>query len=254
VIAVPRNSLLAILAATLLTFSTKPTHACKQPIPGGRVHVSFLADSDLPSMVRWAKEHTCLEYTFDSTLAGRRLAQGVILTVVSHDVGTIFELLLHTMNLRTKGTGPKRTIVSTGPESTQSKTAREKEKADIERDRIMSNIEAEITKKDENHYSITRRGIDAALGSFSVLTRSVRIVPEVKNGKPNGFRLNSIRPGSLLARVGFISGDLVQTVNGYDISTPEKALEVYAKVRAFSVVRVSLLRGEDPLTIETTIE
>jgi hypothetical protein len=235
-------------------FAPKPAQACTLPNRDARVRVSFLADSDLAAMVKWAKEQTCTDYTFGESLSERRLAQGVILSVVGHDVGAIFEILLHTMNLGLKGTGAKRTIVATGPESSQSKAARDREKVDSERARIFDNIEAEISKQDESHFTITRKGLDVALGSFSAISRSMRLVPETKNGKPIGFRVFALKPGSLLACVGFQNGDLVRALNGSDISTPDKALEAYAKLRSLGLVRVSLLRQGKPVDIEMKIE
>jgi general secretion pathway protein C len=252
VFAIFKSGVAAILLAAAL--APAPARACTPRSREARVRVSFLADSDLASMVKWAKEQTCTDYAFDDSLSERRLAQGVILTVVGRDVGSIFEFLLHTMNLRLKGTGPKQTIVASGPESSQSRVAREREKADGERDRIYANLEAEIAKKDDTHYTITRRGVDAALGNLPSLSRSMRIVPEVKNGKPNGFRLIAIRPGSLLARVGFHNGDLIQAVNGNDISTPEKALETYAKLRTTGEVHAAILREGKPIAIDIKIE
>ena len=38
------------------------------------MHVSFLADSDLASLTKWAKEATCVEYTFESGLAEKTLS------------------------------------------------------------------------------------------------------------------------------------------------------------------------------------
>jgi general secretion pathway protein C len=76
----------------------------------------------------------------------------------------------------------------------------------------------------------------------------------VRNGKPKGFRLFAIRPGSLLGRVGFRNGDIIQAVNGNDTSTPEKAIETYNKLRTAGLVRASLLREGKPVAIEIKIE
>jgi hypothetical protein len=250
-----------VVAAILIPlFSTPPESAaapgqvCLQPARDARVHVSLLADSDLVALVRWAKEQTCVEYEFESSLGSRRLAQSVILTVMGSDVGTTFELLLHSMNLRLAGKGARRTIVATGPEAAPSKAARDKEKADIERDKVFDHIESEITRKDDAHYVITRRGLEAALGNFSSLSRTLRLAPEVKDGRPNGFRILALKPGSFLARVGFLNGDIVVSINGIDLSGPDKAMEAYARVRTASDLRFSILRDGKPVALETKIE
>ena len=254
VFAMLKASRAGILVAAAITFPTAQTRACTPHSGEAHVRVSFLANSDLGTMVRWAKEQTCTDYAFDDSLAERRLAQGVILTVLGQEVGATFELLLHTMNLRLKGSGAQRTIVATGPELAQSKAAREREMVDGGRERVFANLEAEIVKKDNTHYTITRKGVDAALGNLVSLSRSMRIVPEVKNGKPSGLRVIAIKPGSLLARVGFHNGDLLQMVNGYDISSPEKALETYGKLRTTGQIHAALFREGKPIAIDIKIE
>ena len=253
VFVITRSGLAGILVAAALLL-TSPARACTPPSREARIRVSFLADSDLASMVKWAKEQTCADYTFDSALASRRLAHGVILVVAGRDVESIFEILLHPMNLAIKGAGPRRTIVATGTESAQSKASRDREKADSERERIVANLGAEITKQDAFHYTITRKGVEAALASLSSLGRSLRIVPDVKNGKVSGLRLFAIKPGSLLSRIGFEDDDLIQTVNGNDITTPDKALATYSKLRSTSLVRAAVLRAGKPIAIEIKIE
>ncbi|HEX7506548.1 MAG TPA: hypothetical protein VF550_07235, partial [Polyangia bacterium] len=100
--AILKTSVAALLltASLAAALAPAPARACTPRSKEARVRVSFLADSDLASLVKWAKEQTCTDYAFDESLSERRLAQGVILTVVGRDVGSIFELLLHTMNLR----------------------------------------------------------------------------------------------------------------------------------------------------------
>lgn len=244
----------AVLALVLAGAVASPARPCVPPRPDARVHVSFLADSDLASLAKWAKEATCVEYTFESALAARRLAQGVILTVTGRDAGAIFEILLHTMNLRSYGRGAKRSIVAAGPETTQSKAAHEKEKGDVERDKVLANIDAEIKRKDDSHYTITRRGADAVMASLPSIARTMRIAPEAKGGKPIGFRLVSLRPGAILTRIGFQNGDVVQSLNDNELTSPDKALEAYTKFRTTGVMHASFLRANKPLAVEIKIE
>jgi hypothetical protein len=218
------------------------------------VRVSFLANSDLASLARWAKETTCIDYTFEPALAGRRLAQGVILTIAGRDTEAIFDILLHSMNLRTYGRGGKRSIVADGPETVQSREANEREKADQERDKVLASIDGEIKRKDDSHYTISRRGADAVIASLPSIARTMRVVPEAKGGKPIGFRLLSLRPGAILTRVGFQNGDVVRSLNDNELTSPDKALEAYTRFRTTGVIRAAFLRGSKPLSVEIRIE
>lgn len=249
----PKLALAGLIAAVHLT-GTVPALACHPPSRSERVHVSFLADSDLATMVKWAKDSTCVEYLFDRSLSGRRLAQSVILTVTGRDLDVVFEALLHSMNLRTTGKGNRRHIVADGPETEQSRASTQREKADAERDRIFDHIEGEIRKKDDTHFSISRRGAEATLANMGIVTHSVRVAAELDGGRPIGFRIVAMKPTSVLARLGFLNDDIVQSLNGRDLASPEKALEAYAKLRSAKHFQAQILRASKPLVIDLTIE
>ena len=68
-------------------------------------------------------------------------------------------------------------------------------------------------------------------------------MPSFKNGAANGFKLFSIQPNSLYASIGIENGDVIQRVNGYEINSPEKALELYQKLRESRHVTIELERG-----------
>ncbi|HOX42451.1 MAG TPA: hypothetical protein PK668_02585 [Myxococcota bacterium] len=80
----------------------------------------------------------------------------------------------------------------------------------------------------------------------SCLASQARIVPALKDGKPNGFKLFAIRPGSLHAELGIMNGDVIQSVNGIELSSPEQALEAYTRLRTASELVVQLERRGQP--------
>lgn len=57
-----------------------------------------------------------------------------------------------------------------------------------------------------------------------------------------GFKLFAIQPDSLYARAGLKNGDVVLSINGMPLSTPEKALEAYAKMKEASRVETEVER------------
>lgn len=88
-----------------------------------------------------------------------------------------------------------------------------------------------VKKVGKRRYHIKRRGLNLALGDTTKLATSARIVPQIREGKPAGFKLYAIRPGSLYSVLGLQNGDTIERVNGMNIATPDKALEVYTKIR-----------------------
>jgi general secretion pathway protein C len=99
-----------------------------------------------------------------------------------------------------------------------------------------------IRALDENTYDVARTEVDRALSNLNELAMQARTVPAFRNGKAIGFRLFSIRPGSLYTRIGIQNGDVIQRINGFDLDSPEKALEAYARLKEASRIDLELDR------------
>jgi general secretion pathway protein C len=63
------------------------------------------------------------------------------------------------------------------------------------------------------------------------IAMQARIVPAFRDGVAVGFKLFSIRPDSIYAAFGIQNGDVIRNINGLDLNSPEKALEIYSKLK-----------------------
>jgi general secretion pathway protein C len=105
----------------------------------------------------------------------------------------------------------------------------------------------------DNRYEVDRSVIDSTFSNLNTVATQARIVPSFKNGVANGFKLFSIQPGSLYASIGIENGDVVQRVNGYEINSPEKALELYQRLQQSQHVTIELERGGQAIRKEYNI-
>jgi len=106
----------------------------------------------------------------------------------------------------------------------------------------------------ENQYVVAKKEIDNALTNLSDLATKARIVPSFKNGVPNGFKLFSIVPDSLYAKIGVQNGDVIRRINGYEMNSPDKALEIYQKLRDATRIEIELERRGDTVRKSYSIE
>ncbi len=122
------------------------------------------------------------------------------------------------------------------------------------RDDLLASIEEGIKKVDDTHYEVDRSLVDKLLANPMSVARGARIVPSIKNGKSNGFKLYAIRPSSIYAKLGLMNGDTIHAVNGFDLTTPDKALEVYTKVKESSNLSVSVTRRGKSVNLDYNIQ
>jgi general secretion pathway protein C len=74
----------------------------------------------------------------------------------------------------------------------------------------------------------------------------VRVVPTQENGRVAGLTLFGIRPDTLLGQLGFEPGDRLQTVNGFDVTNAENAMQALARLRTADHLTVQVnRRGRD---------
>ena len=105
-----------------------------------------------------------------------------------------------------------------------------------------------IKKVGRHRYTIARKGLERALGNAALLARSARIVPAIRNGRPSGFKLYAIRPGSFYSALGLKDGDTLEAVNGQPIDTPARALELYTRLRKATLLKPTVRRGTRVIT------
>jgi general secretion pathway protein C len=100
---------------------------------------------------------------------------------------------------------------------------------------------------------VERSLVDQVLQNTMLVATSARFIPILKDGKPGGFRLAAMRPGSLFERIGLKNGDTIRAINGNEMSTPDQALALYAKLRSASHLSVDIERGGAASRLDYTI-
>ncbi|MEI7706441.1 MAG: type II secretion system protein GspC [Deltaproteobacteria bacterium] len=100
-----------------------------------------------------------------------------------------------------------------------------------------------IRKTSENKYEVKRAVLDGTLSNLNSVATQARIVPSFKNGVANGFKVFSIQPNSFYSSIGVENGDVIQKINGYEMNSPDKALEIYQKLREAKHVTVDIERN-----------
>jgi general secretion pathway protein C len=98
-----------------------------------------------------------------------------------------------------------------------------------------------VLRLDDNHFEIDAAGVaNSRANGFKM---NERIVPSFRKGRPIGFKIFSIRPGSLYFALGLREGDIVRSINGYDLNSPDKALAAYSALRHTRSLDLKLTRA-----------
>jgi general secretion pathway protein C len=120
----------------------------------------------------------------------------------------------------------------------------------------LSNAELDdgIEKISDTMYVIQRSIVDKVLANQGSLMKTARVIPHEEDGRVVGLRLYGIRRTSLLGRLGVRNGDMLRTINGFDMTSPDSALEAYTRLRTADKLSVAVKRQKIDMTIEYRIE
>jgi len=121
------------------------------------------------------------------------------------------------------------------------------------KDPLAEALDKGIKKTGPNSYEVQHSTLDALLGNMGALSKAARIIPEMKDGKSAGFRLLSIKPDGPFGKIGLQNGDIISAINGLEMTSPDKALEVYTKLKTANHLSVGLERNGQKITEDYNI-
>ncbi|HPH69095.1 MAG TPA: type II secretion system protein GspC [Kofleriaceae bacterium] len=122
------------------------------------------------------------------------------------------------------------------------------------KDEMQAAIDSGIRKISDNNYEIDKALVEKVLANPMAVAKGARVVPAMKDGKPAGFKLYAIRPDSVYAKLGLSNGDTIDSINGFDLTSAEKALEVYTKLREATALQMDVTRRGKPVELKYSIK
>ncbi len=107
-----------------------------------------------------------------------------------------------------------------------------------------SSPSGEVVKKlSANRFLLNREDVSAAFGNVNQLMTQARFRPNFAMGRPNGFSISEIQPGSLMEKIGLQNNDLLKKVNGQMINKPEDVFQVYSQLQKDSSIEIEIERN-----------
>lgn len=114
-------------------------------------------------------------------------------------------------------------------------------------------LDANITAVSDTSWTVTRTLVDRLLANQAALMSAARMIPHEEDGRVVGMKVYGIRRASLLGRLGIQNGDMLRTINGYDLSEPNSALEAYTNLRTADHLTLSVVRRGAATTLDYSI-
>lgn len=111
-----------------------------------------------------------------------------------------------------------------------------------------------IEKISDTKFNIQRSIVDKVLANQGSIMKTARVIPHEEDGRVVGVKLYGIRRTSLLGKLGVRNGDMLRTINGFDMTSPDTALEAYSRLRTADALSLAVKRQNKEMTIEYNIQ
>lgn len=108
----------------------------------------------------------------------------------------------------------------------------------------------------DNKFAIKRADLQKYLNDLSSILMQARAVParDKVTGEVIGYRVVDFQPNSIFSQLGIQRMDLIKSVNGEPVDTPQKAMELFNMFKNSERIKMSVDRGGRTETIEYTIQ
>jgi len=236
-------------------------YTCKAAAPTTKIQVNFKPDVSLAELATWVLGFSCKNIVFSSDVA-KHATKVTVISPTPMTPKQAMQLFVDSV----EATGlvvvqkPDTIIIKLGPhmpancpDVAAATTVAPPPASDVD-DELDKALDAGIKKLDDTHVQITRSIVDSVLANPMAVAKGARVVPAIKDGKPSGFKLYAIRPRSVWARIGLANGDTLVAINGFDLTSADRALEVYTKLREAKSLAVDIERRGKPLTLNIVIK
>jgi len=102
--------------------------------------------------------------------------------------------------------------------------------------------------------SLDRAELLSSVEDVQGLMKSARIHPQTKGNQSAGFLVSSIKPGSLLAKMGLRNGDTIVGVNGEPVTSAQQAMDFYKSLVEGKKIALEIKRRGQQETLQIVVE
>jgi general secretion pathway protein C len=104
----------------------------------------------------------------------------------------------------------------------------------------------------DHRYEVDRSIIEDVMAKHRDLLGSLRVTLAKESEGP-GLKLRGIRPNSLLGSLGILDGDVLQSINGFEMTDPMVAMQAYPRLLTADKLDVRVKRAGKPIVLDVSM-
>jgi len=111
-----------------------------------------------------------------------------------------------------------------------------------------------IEKVNDSNYNLSRSMLNKVLDNAGKIIGIAAVTPKMEGGQSVGMEIRGVRPNTLLTKLGIQNGDILESVNGQSLTSPDAALGAYSTLRTADKFSLSVRRGGRAMMITYSLQ
>ena len=87
-------------------------------------------------------------------------------------------------------------------------------------------------------------------GNYAQIRRNINAIPNMENGKLNGFKVSFVRANSDFSKLGLKRGDIITAINGEPLNNFKVPLEFFNNIDTITAATLTVKRGNEIKELE----
>ena len=105
----------------------------------------------------------------------------------------------------------------------------------------------------EREYLLDRSKVQKSMENPEKVLTDARLLPNIIDGKQEGFKISEVVPDGLYHSLGLQNGDILLNINGLEISNPEVAIQAMSALKGMNRINLDIMRSGENMSIDYEI-
>lgn len=106
----------------------------------------------------------------------------------------------------------------------------------------LSPITSQIIRSSRNSFTIPSDALRQAMENPRDILTHARFIPNIVDGRQEGFIIREIKKGGVYESLGLEDGDILLRINEFPITGPESALQAFTALKGMDRIELDILR------------
>jgi len=102
----------------------------------------------------------------------------------------------------------------------------------------------------EREYVLNRSKLQKSIENPEKILTDARLLPNIIDGKQEGFKISEVVPNGLYHSLGLRNGDILLNINGLEISNPEVAIQAMSALKGMNRINLDIMRSGENMSMD----